>query len=165
MSAAGRPMSSRAAAGLGDMSHNVREIVAANRYMTLATADEQGTPWACPVWYATADCREFVWVSSPQARHSRNLAVRPDLGIVIFDSGQPPNTGDAVYMSARAEQVAEPELDRCLRLFSTVAQEQGLGAWERARVQASARLRLYRAAAAEHFVLSDIDERLPVVLG
>ena len=52
-------------------------IVDANRYMTLATADETERPWASPVWFATADYRELFWVSKPEARHSRNLAVRP----------------------------------------------------------------------------------------
>ncbi len=38
---------------------------------------------------------------------SRNLAVLPELAIVIFDSRQRPRTGEAaVYMSARAEQVS-----------------------------------------------------------
>jgi nitroimidazol reductase NimA-like FMN-containing flavoprotein (pyridoxamine 5'-phosphate oxidase superfamily) len=142
----------------------VRSIVDANAYMTLATADEHGSPWASPVWYATADDREFVWVSAPQARHSRNLARRPDLAIVIFDSRQPPGTGEAVYLSARAEQVLEPELDRCLRIFSAESQEEGLAAWKRADVEPPARLRLYHAIATEHFVLSAGDERVSVVM-
>ena len=41
-------------------------------YMTLATADDAGRPWASPVWYAHAGSREFFWVSAPEARHSRN---------------------------------------------------------------------------------------------
>ena len=41
----------------------VRAIVDANQYMTLATADPAGVPWASPVWYAVADYREFFWVS------------------------------------------------------------------------------------------------------
>jgi hypothetical protein len=66
-----------------------RSIIDSNRYMTLATADETGLPWLSPVWYAPAQYREFFWVSSPQARHSRNLATRPHLAIVIFDSTSP----------------------------------------------------------------------------
>jgi nitroimidazol reductase NimA-like FMN-containing flavoprotein (pyridoxamine 5'-phosphate oxidase superfamily) len=57
----------------------VRAIVDANRYMTLATADEDGRPWASPVWFATIDRRELFWVSRPDARHSRNIAERPEL--------------------------------------------------------------------------------------
>jgi pyridoxine/pyridoxamine 5'-phosphate oxidase len=146
------------------MSEVVKVIVGANSYMTLATADEHGNPWASPVWYATADYREFIWVSSPQARHSRNLAVRPELAIVIFDSQQRPGTGEAVYVSARAEQVAEPDLDRCLGIYSTISQRQGLAPWSRQDVQPRARFRVYHAIATEHFVLSAGDERLHVVL-
>ncbi len=146
------------------MSDAVREIVDANSYMTLATADRDGKPWASPVWYATADCREFIWVSSPQARHSRNLAVRPDVAIVIFDSQQRPGTGEAVYISAQGEQVPEPDLDRCLDIYSTVSRRRGLAAWSRSDVQPPARLRLYHATADEHFLLSSGDERLPVVV-
>jgi nitroimidazol reductase NimA-like FMN-containing flavoprotein (pyridoxamine 5'-phosphate oxidase superfamily) len=142
----------------------VRSIVDANAYMTLATADEHGTPWATPVWYATADYREFIWVSAPERRHSRNLAVRPELALVIFDSHQSPGTGAAVYLAARAEQVPPRELDRCLRICSTASRGQGLATWDRASIEPPARLRLYRATIAEHFILSAGEDRLPVVM-
>lgn len=45
-------------------------IVEANAFMTLATADADGLPWATPVWFAHVDCAEFLWVSRPEARHS-----------------------------------------------------------------------------------------------
>jgi pyridoxine/pyridoxamine 5'-phosphate oxidase len=141
----------------------LRSIIDANAYMTLATADEHGNPWASPVWYATADYLEFVWVSVPEARHSRNLAQRSELAIVIFDSRQRPGTGEGVYMSARAERVPEPDVDRCLHIFTTASQAQGLFAWTRMNISPPARLRLYRAVAAEHFILSPGDERVPVV--
>ena len=146
------------------MSDLARAILDANAYMTLATADAHGNPWVSPVWYASADYHEFIWASSPQARHSQNLAVRRELAIVIFDSQQRPGTGEAVYLSARAEQVPESDLDRCLDVYSTISREQGLSAWDRSDVQPPARHRLYHATAAEHFVLSSRDERLPVVL-
>ena len=34
-------------------------------------------PWPTPVYFASAGYREFVWVSSPEARHSQNISVRP----------------------------------------------------------------------------------------
>jgi len=142
----------------------VQAIIDANSYMTLATADEHGRPWASPVWFATVDYLEFVWVSSPEARHSRNLALRPELAIVIFDSRQAPGTGEAVYLSARGGEVSEPDLDRCLDVYSTSSQREGLAAWNRSDVEPPARLRLYSATACEHFVLIGTDERRPVVL-
>jgi pyridoxamine 5'-phosphate oxidase-like protein len=60
-----------------------RTIIDGNRYMTLGTADESGVPWVSPVWYAPAGYRELIWVSSPEARHSRNVATRPQVGTRI----------------------------------------------------------------------------------
>ena len=62
-----------------------RSIVDRSLYMVLATADRAGRPWATPVYFAPEEYRSFVWVSRPDARHSRNLAERPELGITIFD--------------------------------------------------------------------------------
>ncbi len=39
-----------------------------NQYMALGTADEAGRPWASPVWYASAEYRDFYWVSSRRRR-------------------------------------------------------------------------------------------------
>jgi len=142
----------------------VRSIVDANTYLTLATGDEHGNPWASPVWYATADYREFVWASTLEARHSRNLASRPELAIAIFDSRQPPGTGEAVYLAARATRVPDAELDRCVRIYATASEAQGLPTWTRADVEPPARLRLYHAVAGEHFILARGDRRLPVVM-
>lgn len=73
-----------------------RGIVDANRYMVLATADESGRPWSSPVHFAHSGHREFFWVSSPDALHSRNIAVRPEAGISVFDSAVAIGTGQGV---------------------------------------------------------------------
>lgn len=145
-----------------DLWPDFEAIVRANQYVTLGTADAGGVPWATPVWFATADCREFFWVSSPNARHSRNLAARPQLALAIFDSHQKPGTGRGVYVAAVAEAVPERDLDAGLAVFSSASRRSGMSAWTRSDVQPPARHLLYRATAAKHFVLSSRDERIPV---
>jgi predicted pyridoxine 5'-phosphate oxidase superfamily flavin-nucleotide-binding protein len=86
-----------------DLAAVAREIIDANRYMVLGTADEEGRPWVSPVWFAPAGYGELFWVSSPDATHSRNLASRPELGIVVIDSQVPIGWGQGVYMSAVGE--------------------------------------------------------------
>ena len=125
------------------------EIIDAGRYMVLATADEQGVPWASPVWYAPEDHRNFLWVSRPETRHSRNLAVRPRLSIVIFDSTAPIGTGEGIYMDAVAELVDEPE---AIEVFSRRSVAQGGHEWTVADVSPPAELRLYRATATEQWI-------------
>ena len=142
-----------------------RAIIDANRYMTLSTADASGLPWVSPVWFATADHRRFFWVSDPNARHSRNLAARPELAIVIFDSTVVPGGAQPVYLSAVAEEVPDAELDEGLAVFAQGSEAQGLRVWTREDVTSPARHRLYRALASEHFILrDDRDERVPVTL-
>jgi nitroimidazol reductase NimA-like FMN-containing flavoprotein (pyridoxamine 5'-phosphate oxidase superfamily) len=147
----------------GELRTIARSIIDSNRYMTLATADETGLPWVSPVWYAPAQYREFFWVSSPQARHSRNLATRPQLAIVIFDSHQP-GGWHAVYMSAVAEELAGADIDEGIEIFSRRSEAQNLRPWTREDVRPPARHRLYRATPSEHFLLDPHDQRLPVSL-
>jgi hypothetical protein len=142
-----------------------KAIVDGNSYMTLGTADAEGVPWASPVWFAPASYREYFWVSRLSARHSQNIAVRPEVGIVIFDSTVPINTGKAVYMAALAEQVTDDdEIARGMSVFSERSLAQGARAWTTDEVGPSGRVRLYRARAVEQFVLSPEDERLPLTL-
>ena len=141
-----------------------KEIIDASRYMTLATADETGLPWASPVWYAHSDYRDFFWVSSPEAKHSRNLSARPELAIVVFDS-HAPGAGHAVYMAAAAEQLEGDELDRGIEIFSSRSEVQGLPRWTPEDVRPPARHRLYRAVAGEQFVLDEGDRRIRVQAG
>jgi uncharacterized protein YhbP (UPF0306 family) len=130
-----------------------RAIIDDNLYMTLGTADEAGRPWASPVYYAVEGYREFIWVSRPESRHSRNLAARPELGIVIFDSSVPINTGQGVYMSAIAEELIGPEADRAIATFSSRGQMHGGDEWTLADVRPPAEFRLYHAIASEHSVI------------
>ena len=138
-------------------------IVEANQYMTLATADADGLPWASPVWYAASGADEFVWVSDPAARHSRNLAVRPQLAIAIFDSHQAPGTGRGVYIAAHGEPAVDEHLDRAIKIFSDKLVAHGGEPWTRSDVHPPSRLRLYRAVANERYILSsEKDIRIPV---
>ena len=137
-----------------------RDIIDANLYMTLATADTDGRPWASPVYYAFNGYREFLWVSDPASTHSRNLAVRPQVAIVIFDSTQAINTGRGVYMSAVAERVADAHIDRALGIFSERSLAHGGEAWTRANLEPQGAFRLYRAAASDHSMIGPGAPRL-----
>src|SRR5258708_5051024 len=58
-------------------------MIDASLYLVLATADGTGRPWSSPVYFAHDGYAEFLWVSAPEAEHSRNIAARPQVGIVI----------------------------------------------------------------------------------
>lgn len=148
-----------------DRAARAREIIDSNQYLTLATADEDGFPWAAPVWFAHERYIRFVWVSKPEARHSRNLSTRPQTAIVIFDSTVPMGAARAVYLEATAEQLEQDLAERYIAAFSRRSQELGGPEWTMDDVRAPAPLRLYLASASAQFVLGPGDERIAVSLG
>jgi hypothetical protein len=148
-----------------------RTIIDSNRYMTLATADPSGRPWASPVYFAANGYRELFWVSPPEATHSRNIAERPEVGIVIFDSTVPINTGRGVYMAAVAELLDAAEVERGIGIFSSRskgARGRGVDGGRRAAAGRPAslprrRVRALapRAGAAPHGGAAGVDQRTP----
>jgi hypothetical protein len=137
-----------------DVEDMVRSIVGDNVYMVLGTADEAGRPWVSPVFYAAHACRDFYWISSPDVTHSRNLARRPQVSIVIFDSRAPVGTGGsrAVYMAATAAEVPEDDLGSSLAAYPGSA-DRGGRELSPADLRPPAPYRLYRATVTEHSVL------------
>ena len=143
-----------------DLSAEARRIVSENSYLTLATADTAGTPWANPVWFAAQGLEQFVWASKPGSRHSQNIAARPSVGIVIFDSTVAPGQASAVYVEAEAAEVHGADWEAALALYSGRSVAQGLPVWTAAELTGDARHRLYRARATRVYVLDDHDERV-----
>jgi hypothetical protein len=120
-----------------------RRVIDTNHYMTLATVEPDGAPRLSPVYYTPAGYTDLYWVSSPDARHSRNVADRPEIRIVIYDSSAKVGDGEAVYLAATARQVADDELDAVIpHAFRATAGARPFTAGELRR---DAPLRLYVA--------------------
>jgi hypothetical protein len=132
-------------------------IIDSNRYMVLGTADADGRPWVSPVFYAAKDYTDFYWISSPEAAHSRNIAARPQISIVIFDSTVRPGTGQAVYMSATVELLGGDEVARGLEIYPGPP-ERGARTVTVEELRPPGPHRLYRARATQHWIL-DPDAR------
>jgi hypothetical protein len=148
-----------------------RTIIDSNRYMALGTADRDGHPWVSPVWFASEDYKHFYWVSSPDARHSRNVAARPGVAISIFDSTVPVGGAKAVYMAAQAAELTDTELERGIEVFGRVSEADAGRRWGLDDVKPPSLFRLYAATVSEHYVLitgrdpelgTGVDRREPV---
>lgn len=150
--------------------HMARRIIDSLRYMVLGTVDPDGRPRVTPVYFAPDGYGVLYWISSPEAQHSRNVADRPDVSITVFDSTVEIGTAEAVYMSGRAEQVPDGELDDVAEVACRARfPEQKVFPAEDLRPPNS--FRLYRATVSEHWILergrepqnrSGVDRRLPV---
>jgi uncharacterized pyridoxamine 5'-phosphate oxidase family protein len=109
---------------MADLADLARTTLARSRFMVLGTVDPSGRPRVSPVWFSLVDHRDAFWLSSPDAHHSRNIELRPEVSIVVFDSRADPHTGQAVYLEATASRVPDDELaDACAAAFRGVEPE------------------------------------------
>lgn len=146
-----------------DLMAHARNIIAANSYLTLGTADLNGHPWTSPVYFAAASLREYYWQSATDARHSRNLVERPEVSIVIFDSTVAPYHGRAVYGVGAADELSGSDLDRALEIYPRHA-DPGATSVMPEEVSGAAPYRLYRAIASDLWVLCPREPRQPCLL-
>ena len=147
-----------------------RTIIDSIMYMVLGTADQPGRPWVSPVYFAHEKYEEFYWMSSADVTHSKNLRIRPEVSIVIFDSRVEVGLGQAVYMSAVGKELTGVEFERGVQIYNARFQdpaEYGVRTITAEDVKAPAPYRLYRAIADEYWVLDPAghpDHRTPVTL-
>jgi nitroimidazol reductase NimA-like FMN-containing flavoprotein (pyridoxamine 5'-phosphate oxidase superfamily) len=139
-----------------ELEARVRRIIDGNRYMTIATIDDDGRPWATPVYFSPGGYQDMYWISSPETKHSRNIAIRPDVSIVVFDSRVAIGDAKACYMQARAEEVAEPTDEQCAIAFRP--RFEGVKRFGPDELRDPAKLRLYRANVSRHWVLIRADD-------
>lgn len=146
-----------------DLASYAQGLIDNNAYMTLGTADRDGRPWTSPVYFAAAGLREYYWTSTADAEHSRNLAERPQLSLVVFDSTVAPYTGQAVYVAGEAEELTGADIDRGLEVYPGPADRGGSGL-TRDDVTGSSPYRLYRATASDVWVLCQREKGQPCTL-
>ena len=149
-----------------------RAVVDSNHYLTLGTTEPDHRPRLSPVYFTHAGYRTYYWVSSPAAQHSRNIASRPAVALVVFDSTAAVGQGSALYVGGEAAMVADEDLPvHCAAAFAGVGP--GAHAFAPHELSGAAPLRLFRAEAtswAVHVRGSDpdygtgIDRRVDVSL-
>jgi hypothetical protein len=129
----------------------VRQLIAANRYLALGTADSSGRPWVSPVFFVPDGDRDFYWVSSPETRHSHNIAVRPEVSMVVYDSHAVVGAAEALYLSATAAPVPPEDLAAASAVYNSRLPESKHFGLDELREPAA--FRLYRATVVEHSLL------------
>jgi hypothetical protein len=130
---------------------NIDRIVAANLYLVLGTADPIGQPWVTPVFFAPLEPDRVCWVSSPESRHSRNIADRAAVAITVFDSTVEVGQAEAAYFEADAAPAMPDETDAALRaLNSRLPEGKQLSVDD---LQPHGPLAVYRADLRHRFVL------------
>lgn len=143
---------------------HARDLLAANWYVVLGTVGDDGRPWTSPVYFAAGySGTEIYWVSALDARHSVNLAARPEVSLVVFDSTVPPYHGRALYAEGTAGVLEGDELERGLVAYPGDP-ARGASTIDVDSVSGESEYRLFRATTTRTWVLCPRPPREPCLL-
>jgi uncharacterized protein YhbP (UPF0306 family) len=78
--------------------------------LALATVNDQGEPEVAPLFYVSDERHNLYWLSNPTVRHSRNLAVRPQVAAAIYPIVWQWNDIAGVQIEGRAEAIADDRI-------------------------------------------------------
>lgn len=146
-----------------DLGAQALALLAANKYLTLGTVDSYGQPWTTPLYFASAGLRQYYWISETGAWHSRNLAERAQVSLVVFDSTVAPYRGRALYAAGTARELSGDDLDAGLAVYPG-PDSRGATVVTRDDLRGSSPYRLYQATAFDVWILCPRKPRQPCAL-
>jgi len=136
------------------MTERAKKILATIRYATISSVDENGKPWAAPVWYVFDEDHNIYWWSPTEAQHSKNIADNPDVYITVFDSTAPEGDGFGLYMRAEANEVDDSDLDLAIDLYNRSTK---LFKLNRNNCTGNAPTRIYKAIVKQRWVNDSLE--------
>src|SRR3990167_5717173 len=80
-------------------------------YLSLATVDENSSPWNAPVYSAFDQKYNFYWMSAVTSQHSKNIRFNSKTFSVIYDSTVPEGTGFGVYLRGDSYELNSNDVD------------------------------------------------------
>jgi uncharacterized protein YhbP (UPF0306 family) len=96
----------------GRLATAARRLLEASTLCAIATVSPRGRSHVNTAYFAWARDFDLVWLSAPEAAHSRNLGVNPSVAIAVYDSAQTwgnPDRGIQLFGSAREDAGAGAE--------------------------------------------------------
>jgi uncharacterized protein YhbP (UPF0306 family) len=83
-----------------------RDLLDASTLCAIATVSPGGKAYVNTAYFAWSPELDVVWLSDPQARHSRNVRANGSVAIAVYDSSQTwgrPDRGIQLFGSARED--------------------------------------------------------------
>lgn len=98
-------------------SEKARHVIETNNYVTVATTDNEGNPWAAPVFFAYDKDYNLYFLSAVDSRHAENLAQNPNIAAVIFDSTSPVGQSDGVQLEGKVIPVERKAVAKVINIY------------------------------------------------
>lgn len=100
-----------------ELRRRLADYLARHTTLTLATVGPDGLPQAAPLFYASDAHLNLIFLSSPDSRHSRNLARNPAAAAAIYDEAWEWQAIRGVQLEGRVERLEGEERQAALALY------------------------------------------------
>lgn len=94
-----------------------REIIKTNQYLTIASSDKKGSPWASAVVYSYDKDWNLYFLSIPSSNHCQNIKNREKVVVAIFDSHQLFGQGVGLQIEGEAVEVNTRDTGGSIKIF------------------------------------------------
>jgi uncharacterized protein YhbP (UPF0306 family) len=108
-----RPMAS------ARMARAARSLLDASTLCAIASVGSKGSAYVNTAYFAVSPGFELVWLSDPQARHSRNIRANHSVAVAVYDSRQSWGTPDrGIQLFGAARELEGDEVDNAQTLYA-----------------------------------------------
>lgn len=98
------------------MNEDVKAIFEENILGTLATVNQDGSPWATPLHIVT-DGDAVYWFSSEKAEHSQNIEQDSRVSLALFSPDKSEGL-KAIYIQGRVQKVPKEGIDAAREIYA-----------------------------------------------
>ena len=92
-----------------------KEIIKSNKFLSLATVDNDGKVWSTPLSYSFDENYNFYFTSELDSKHVINIMDNPEVSFTIFDSTRRVSDIDGLQIKGIVGQVEEDNLEKVVK--------------------------------------------------
>jgi nitroimidazol reductase NimA-like FMN-containing flavoprotein (pyridoxamine 5'-phosphate oxidase superfamily) len=103
---------------MNEQIEKAKKLIGEIPYITIASITPDGNPWNSPVFAVPDEKYNFIWNSSMESQHSKNISANGNIFIVIYNSTVHEGQGFGVYIEAEAKEINnEKERENAVKIF------------------------------------------------
>ena len=100
-----------------DIYEMTKELIEGNKFLSLATVDNDGNLWSTPLSYSYDEDYNFYFTSELDSQHIINIIDNPNVSFTIFDSTRRVSDVDGLQIRGIVGEVAKKDLEEVVKNY------------------------------------------------
>ena len=100
-----------------DIYELTKEIIEGNKFLSLATVDNDGNLWSTPLSYSYDENYNFYFTSELDSQHIINIIDNPNVSFTIFDSTRRVSDVDGLQIRGIVGEVDKENLEKVVKNY------------------------------------------------